>query len=262
MSTMTEGESREETEPSAVRRSRLGTSAALWSAGGAHRVEPGWWEAMSGVRSVDFNMLLCHGSDPALVTRSLELVAESKDPAVITLAGPGLANAQVLVDAGWVCIGTSPFMVLREMGSRGFEADPDVTEAGPDELPGVWEAVREAFGLTPALARIAIPENVLETPGQRLWILAENGALRSCVATVQVDAAIAVWSMATPPAWQGHGYGRRLLTTALALTASTGADESILQASPAGEPLYRALGYDVTEHWQMWSRPRWVFGRS
>jgi len=262
MSTMTEGESSRETEPSAIRRSRLGASTALWSAQGDHHVEPGWWKAMSGVRSVEFNMVLCHGSDPALVTRSLELVTESKNPAVIALAGPGLANAQVLVDAGWVCVGTSPFMVLRGIGALGFATDPDVTEAGPNDLPGVWDALEETFGLSPALARVAIPENVFETPGQRVWILANGGALRSCVATVRVDATIAVWSMATPPALQGRGYGRRLLTNALALAASAGADESILQASSVGEPLYRTLGYEVAEHWQMWSRPRWLFGRS
>ncbi len=71
-----------------------------------------------------------------------------------------------------------------------------------------------------------------------------------------------VWSMATPPAWQNKGYGRRLLTTALASSAALGVTESILQASSAGEALYRALGYEVTEYWQTWSRPRWVFGRS
>jgi GNAT superfamily N-acetyltransferase len=262
MSTMTQGEPSPETEPSAVRRSRLGASAGLWSAQGDHRVEAGWWKAMSGVRSVDFNVLACHGADPGLVTRSLECVGESKNPAVISLAGPGLANAQTLVDAGWVCIGTSPFMVLRDLGGRGFEADPDVAEAGPDDLPGVWDAVREAFELTPALARVAIPEEMFEAPGQRLWTLAVDGTVRSCVATVQVDGAMAVWSMATLSTWRGHGYGRRLLTTALARAAGEGADESILQASPAGEPLYRALGYEVTEHWQLWSRPRWVFGRS
>ena len=262
MSTTTEGEPRQETEPSALRRSQLGASAALWSAHGDHHVEPGWWKAMGGVRNVDFNSLLCHGADPAFVTRSLESVAESKNPAVITLAGPGLANAQILVDAGWVCIGTSPFMVLRGLGGHGFEADPEVTEAGPDDLPGVWDAVRDAFGLTPVLARVAIPEDVFETPGQRVWTLAVDGIVRSCVATVLVDSALAVWSMATLQIWQGHGYGRRLLTTALAGAAAGGVDESILQASPSGEPLYRALGYDVTEHWQLWSRPRWVFGRS
>ncbi len=153
-------------------------------------------------------------------------------------------------------------MVLRNVDERGYEADAEVTEAGPEDLPRLWEVVREAFGLTPALARVAIPEDVFGTPGQRVWMLTVDGAVLSAVSTVLVDSAMAVWSMATPPAWQGHGYGRRLLTTALAQAANEGATESILQASPAGEPLYRALGYDVTEHWQRWSRPRWVFGRS
>jgi hypothetical protein len=34
------------------------------------------------------------------------------------------------------------------------------------------------------------------------------------------------------------------------------------QASPSGEPLYRAPGDEVTEHWQLWSPRRWVFGWS
>jgi GNAT superfamily N-acetyltransferase len=251
-----------ETEPAAVRRSLLGQSAALWSGHGEHEVEPGWWKAMSGVRNVDFNVLVCHGPDPALVTRSLEAVGATKNPAVITLAGPGLAGAQVLVDAGWVCIGTSPFMVLEGVGEARFEVDPEVTEAGAADLPAVWDVVGETFQSGPKLAQVAIPEDVPETPGQSVWTLSVDGAVRSCVATVIVDGALMVWSMATLPAWQHRGYGRRLLTTALARGAAQGVTESILQSSPAGEPMYRALGYEVTEYWQLWSRPRWVFGRS
>jgi len=234
----------------------------LWSGHGEHEVEPGWWKAMSGARSVDFNMLVCHGTDPELVRRSLDSVGATKNPAVITLAGPGLAGAQILVDAGWVCIGSTPLMVLEHVGDLALDADPEVTEAGPADLPGVWDAVGETFQSGPALARVAIPEDVFETTGQSVWTLSVDGAIRSCVATVIVDGALMVWSMATLPGWQHRGYGRRLLTTALARGATRGVTESILQASPAGAPLYRGLGYEVTEHWQMWSRPRWVFGRS
>jgi GNAT superfamily N-acetyltransferase len=79
------------------------------------------------------------------------------------------------------------------------------------------------------------------------------------VATVVVDSVLAVWSMATRPDLQRQGYGRRLLSTALAQAASEGVTESLLLATPAGEALFRALGYRVMEHWQQWSRPRWVW---
>jgi GNAT superfamily N-acetyltransferase len=251
-----------ETEPAAVRRSLLGKSAALWSSHGEHEVEPGWWKAMSGARSVDFNVLLCHGADLRLVKRSLDCVADAKNPAMINLAGPGLAGAQILNDGGWVCIGASPIMVLENVGDLALRVDPDVVEVGPAHLPGVWDAVSETFQLSPALVRVAIPEDVFETAGQSLWTLSVDGSIRSCVATVVVDSSLMVWSMATLPAWQRLGYGRRLLTTALARNAAQGVTESILLSSPAGEPMYRVLGYEVSEYWQQWSRPRWVFGRS
>lgn len=250
------------TEMAAERRALVGQSAALWSGHGEHAVEPGWWKAMSGARIVDFNVLMCHGADPKLVERSLEHVSGTKTPTLITLAGPGLGNAQLLGDAGWVCIGSGPFMVLDQLGDRGLGPDPEVTEARPADMPSVWEAVSETFALSPELARVAIPEDVFETPGQKVWTLAVDGEVRSCVATVVVDSALVVWSMATLPAWQRHGYGRRLLRSALAQGAAEGVIESILLSTPAGYPMYRALGYEVTEYWQQWSRPRWVFGRA
>ena len=252
----------EERVPAAARRTLLGKSAILWSSHGEHRVEPAWWKAMSGVRSVDYNVLVCHGSDLDLVRQGLDAVAAANCPAMIMLAGPALAGAQILGDAGWVCIGVSPIMALQPASKAGLEIDSSVCEAGPGDLPGVWEAIRETFGLSDSLARVAIPEDVFNLHGCTVWVLAVDGEVRSCVATVIVDRALMVWSMATRPSWQHHGYGRRLLTTALARGARDGVTESILSASPAGEPLYRSLGYEVTEYWQLWSRPRWVFGRS
>jgi GNAT superfamily N-acetyltransferase len=244
------------------RRSLIGLSAAMWSRHGEHEVVRGCWKALSGAPSVDYNLLVCHGSDPGLVTSSLEAVAAAHCRAEIVLAGPGLANAQILSDAGWVCIGTAPIMVLDSIGTRAFVSDPEVTVAGPEDLPGVWDTMGQTFGVDPSLARVAIPEDVFDIEGQCVWILSVEGEIRSCVATVVVDRSVMVWSMATLRSWQHHGYGRRLLTTALMNSASHGVTESILYASPAGEPLYRSLGYQITEYWQMWSRPRWVLGRT
>ncbi len=127
--------------------------------------------------NVGFNSLVCHGADPALVTRSLDVAAATKCPLLITLAGPALGGAQLLTDGGWACIGASPFMVLGNVGDLARDVDPAVSEAGPADLPGVWEAISSTFGVGPKLARIAIPEDVFETPGQSVWVLSDDGVV-------------------------------------------------------------------------------------
>jgi GNAT superfamily N-acetyltransferase len=242
----------------AARRCILGEGTALWSSHGEHAVEPGWWKAISGVRGMNLNMFLCHGVDPELVKRSLDSVP-ARVPAVIALAGPALNGAQDLNDAGWVCIGASAFMVLEHLEDLDFDSDPEVLEAGPADLPAVWDTLCETLRYTPDMARTAIPRDVFEMPGQSVWTLSVDGRICSSVATVNVDSALVVWSMATLPSAQHRGYGRRLLSTALARAASQGVTQSMLLATPAGVPLYQALGYRVTEYWEQWSRPRWLW---
>jgi GNAT superfamily N-acetyltransferase len=252
----------QDTEPAvdlaAKKRSLFGMSTALWSSHGEHLVEPGWWKAMSGARSVNLNVVLCHGADSELVARNLGFV-NGRIPTLIGLAGPALGHAKVLCDTGLVCIGTSAFMALEDIDDLAFEFDPQAIEAGPADLSEVRDVLCETFRYTPEMARTAIPEDVCTTPGQRVWLLWVDGRICSTVATVVVDSVLAVWSMATRPDLQRQGYGRRLLSTALAQAASEGVTESLLLATPAGEALFRALGYRVMEHWQQWSRPRWVW---
>lgn len=243
-------------------RERLGYSAALWSSLGEHHVTPQSWSALSGAVSVDQNLFVCYGSDPAIVSASVAKVTESKCRALIALAGPGLDSAQVLIDEGWICVGSVPIMVLNVMPEVNFSVDPQVKEAGAEDLPRIWDALSEAYGMEPSLARVAVPAHLFDTEGQRVWTLSVEDDVRCCVATVVVDDSVMIWSMATRPHWQHHGYGRRLLCAVLGQVAIGGATNSILYSSPAGEPLYRSLGYDVAEHWQLWSRPRWVIGRS
>jgi ribosomal protein S18 acetylase RimI-like enzyme len=71
-----------------------------------------------------------------------------------------------------------------------------------------------------------------------------------------------VWSMATRPDCQGHGYGRTLLESALGQLFERGATGSLLQSSLVGQRLYGGIGYSTIEHWQLWSRPRWVMGNA
>jgi len=238
-------------------RAALGHSARLWAGRGRHVVGPDGWTALSGAVSVDFNVVVVYGDDVTTgVSVALEAVAAARVPSVIMLAGAGLGAAQQLVGAGWSAIGATPLMVRREVGGDDDPAVRRLREGG--DLAQARELIGETFGLAPELTGVALPDEAATDPALGAWGLYEDEALVSCVATVNVDGALAVWSMATPSSLQRRGHGRRLMSAVLAGGAREGASCSLLYASVAGVPFYLSLGFEVVEHWQMWSRPRWV----
>ncbi len=238
-------------------RTALGRSAVLWAAGGTHVVEPGWWMAFSGAKSVDYNAVLCHGAEGARdLRRSLEAVRAAKVPAVIMVAGPALYAVNLLAAEGWVCVDAKPLMVTTDL--RGT-VDPAARRLQPEELEAAQGLIGDAFDVPPPLAAVALPSVSADAPPREAWGLYAGDRLVSCVGVVTIDDTVVIWSMATPAAHQRQGYGRRLLSTVLETKRDARATTSVLYASAPGEPLYRALGYTVVEHWQVWSRPRWVF---
>ena len=72
-----------------------------------------WWVALSGEKSVTYNVACCQSADADVLTeRCLQPVLDLGRPATIMLAGPGLATAQTLADLGWVTVAALPLMVL------------------------------------------------------------------------------------------------------------------------------------------------------
>jgi ribosomal protein S18 acetylase RimI-like enzyme len=238
----------------------LGSAARIWARPDLHHVDEEWWTAFSGQRNVNYNLACCGSArSDVLVEHCLQPTLDLKKPAVIMLAGPGLATAQHLVDSGWITVGALPLMVLD--GPVLSSAGPD--EARPlslDELPSARDVLSESYGLDRATAEAAIPDDAVDASDRAVWGLYAQGALVSCVTTVLDDGLTVIWSMATRTDRQGRGYGRRLLEAVFVRQFAAGASGSLLHSSVAGERLYRQLGFHVVDYLQLWSRPRWVLG--
>ena len=246
----------------------LGSAARIFARPDLLLVEEEWWTAFSGQMNVNYNVACCHSARADILTRyCLEPILELKKPGIIMLAGPGLAAAQGLVDAGWITVAALPLRELHDSG-RGWEPGPPA--AGPeaarplvlDELPLARQVLSEAYGLDPASATAAIPDTAVDRPDQSVWGLYADGELVSCVTTVDEEGLVVIWSMATRVDRQGRGYGHRLLDAVFAQQFATGTSGSLLHSSAAGERLYRQLGFTVVEYLQLWSRPRWILGAS
>jgi GNAT superfamily N-acetyltransferase len=242
-------------------RSLHGATAAIWS-GDQVRVDPGRWVALSGAPGVDYNVALCHGASAGEIPRTLDEIADAGAPALVMVAGPALGEVQQLVEASWACVAATPFMAL-ELAAPGGPDDAGVRRLEPAEMDAAREIVASVFEVGPDLARTALPDATLDRPGRSAWgAFRPGGELVACLATMVVEDAVGVWSMATAPGRRREGHARRLLHGAMAGAHRSGARRCLLSASPEGEPFYRSLGFAELERWQVWSRPRWVFGRA
>jgi GNAT superfamily N-acetyltransferase len=238
----------------------LGESARIWTGGGRHEVHEAWWLALSGELNVNYNLACCQSSSPEVVTEHcLKPILDMGRPGIIMLAGPGLATAQALADAGWVSVGALPLMALTEAPAHRPEI-PGVHPLALEELPAAREILTDIFELDRSSAAAVIPDSAIGRSDMALWGLSEGDRLISSVSIAVQNGLAVVWSMGTRPEYQGQGFGRRLLEVALGEHFDRGATGSLLHSSVAGEKLYRHLGYSVLDYLQLWSRPRWVLG--
>jgi GNAT superfamily N-acetyltransferase len=238
-------------------RRRLGEGAKLWALG-RHSVEDGRWVAFSGANSLFYNMVFCHGEARGLIEASIADVNGTGVPGFISVAGAALGAVKGLVDDGWVCVGTQPFMCM----SLGRQAHPGrgplVRRLGPGEVALAQSIAAEALRLTEQEARLAVPADSAARSDVGLWGLElEQRVVSVAVASVVGPVAV-LWVAATLSSEQRKGLGRRLLELVHLELASQGAEEVLLLSSPAGFGLYKSLGYSVVEHTQLWCRPRWA----
>lgn len=248
----------------AALRNLLGASTVLWAGSRGLTQAERWWTALSGAPSAEYNVALCHGAAAGEdIVAAIEGIEAQSVPAIVMLAGEALADAQTLVRAGWICVGATPFMA-REIS--GGEGDADVRRLSIEELPAARMVVEQAFSLAPGLSDVALPDCAASGPPCSVWGVFDEAdgeeSLSACAAFVRVEDAVVAWSVATLPSRRRRGHASLLMRAALAESAREGATTALVYASAAGAPLYSALGFDVLEQWQLWSRPRWVLGRA
>ena len=217
------------------------------------------------------NSLLLYG-DPPTFQQTLDYIAQSRVVTELLVAEEGLANVQILVDAGWVCIDLRPLMRRRVQRGNEISTTRDVlgldattmTELHQaDEIAQATEVMQEAFGLNAEMLLRPISDRWNTPSNLRYWGLCDDGDMVSSAITVQVEDTVVLWNVATRASRQRRGYGRTLLAAIhRQFPVSTGVRQFLLSSSESGKRLYEDTGYEIVDWWQAWSRPRWALGRA
>jgi GNAT superfamily N-acetyltransferase len=89
------------------------------------------------------------------------------------------------------------------------------------------------------------------------WLGYQGQTPVSTTALVVCADAIGVYSVGTLPAFQRRGYAEAVMRGAIAqASAETGIERTVLQSTPAGMRLYRALGYEAVTRFQVFASRR------
>jgi ribosomal protein S18 acetylase RimI-like enzyme len=136
---------------------------------------------------------------------------------------------------------------------------------GPElEVTRVRDAAGLAVAGTVAAAGFEVPpdlfaafftSHVAAMPGLSIYVAHAQGRPVSTATAWVGDGGIGIFSVATPPEHRGRGYGSAITARAVEAGFASGADLAWLQASPLGEPVYRAMGFRQVETYLILGRP-------
>ncbi len=245
------------------------TASGLWSAarqagvilgahvdGGELRLRGRAVLFVSGGPAADFNLAMIDAGpeDEGLLVEFADRLDELGLPALFMLSAAcagrlgATARAKRLVEAG-----TAPLMSLTEQvaeppaGAYTVERVTDLRQLG-----AVTDLTAAAFALDREwVSRTFCSPNFLHAPGISFFLASRNGEPHSSVCTTG-QGTVGIWSMATPPELQRRGAGKAALLGAIAHHLRQGAEAFYLIATPAGKPLYDAVGFRTVEEFPIW----------
>ena len=163
----------------------------------------------------------------------------------------------------WAPLGDTAFVAeLVEAGGSVIDDDTPMlsvsgrlpTASGLQVRPASTEGDRQAFGRLcetgydkPGLAWLLDHHQCYDAPGT-IWAVADDGTGDRGVGCGYLDGATGgIFYVATPEEHRGRGVAAAITTWLVNQLVDGGAARVVLQASDAGLPVYRRLGFDTVE---------------
>ncbi len=219
--------------------------------------EPGALAGVTGVALPTLNGVWAHGTDvsPDVIGDLLDRVAATGLPHCLQVR-PAASDllAGLVAARGMTPAGNVPLMALA--GPARLTAAPPAgltfRELVPDEAHVHAEMTAAGFELPLEPFRQLVTPAMLSAPGARCYLGEVDGRAVTTGLSHTSGAYAAIFNIATLPAYRLRGYGAAVTARAVADGIAAGAEWSWLQASEAGYPVYRRLGFRTVEDWPSW----------
>jgi RimJ/RimL family protein N-acetyltransferase len=209
----------------------------------------------SGMDVPFFNQVSLYSQSVDVLAEALKPLYEKNVVHAVYLGGAALAHAEALKLRGYVNKGATPLMaysldpaVDHHQLREGLSFVRVATEA---DLKICSDLLISAFGIPEETVWTYIAPTLSREDSYRYYIL-DNGVPVSTAFFVKTGTFLGCFDVATPAEHQRKGYGDELMRSVFTTHAAIGDELVVLQASDAGQPLYRRLGFQFVEYIQSW----------
>jgi hypothetical protein len=141
--------------------------------------------------------------------------------------------------------------VPRDQASA-FEVRQMDTDADIDAMQAMF---LDVHGYEPELTAAMHGGAIRADDGVTGWVAWDGDQAVSLAFVTQVETSLGLWEVMTPPQHRRRGAARAVVATALRSVASSSTlpiERTLFWSSPAGRPLYDALGFRVGDTVQAW----------
>ena len=218
-----------------------------------------WFFAATGADHVDLNQAALFGEagseDAEVLARTVveagvpcllgcsDGVLERVAPALTAAGFQHLPNREAIFRRPGLpeALGPSPFAVRR------VRSDADIVA-----MQAIFE---ETHGYDPATIAALFGGRVKGDDGLSAWIAWDGPKPISFAIVIELGATLSLWEVMTPARHRRRGGARAVVNAALAGAVTVAAGriaETLFWASPAGRPLYEAMGFVIADDVDVW----------
>jgi GNAT superfamily N-acetyltransferase len=212
---------------------------------GAHQEGKGWHRLLTRLPHPYGNVaVLDPGADGRAAQEAMEPFAGADYPvcAICLDPEPTTEADRLLKSTGYTVIEPMPLMAvqLAKLLETRLPEGVEFLEIGDPEL---WAGPFAAgFGVPIEIGRLCAAS--VNNPEFRLFAARRDTQILGTSMLVLLDGLAGIYCVATLPEERGKGIGAHMTAEPLRLAAAQGYETGILQASDAGYPVYRRLGFE------------------
>jgi N-acetylglutamate synthase len=190
---------------------------------------------------------------PAVVSSMLDEVAATGLPHSLQLRpNSDRALTELAGKRGMRPDGEVPIMRLDTIPADSHPAGLSIRQLAPDEVLAHVQVATAVFHLSQDDYLRLCPPDLLWRGSFRAYTGEVNGQPVTTAVSVTQGRHTAIFSVATLPDFRGRGFGGAVTARAVADGLAAGASWCWLQSSDSGYPVYRDLGFETIEWWQLW----------
>ncbi|MBW3555879.1 MAG: GNAT family N-acetyltransferase [Actinobacteria bacterium] len=123
-------------------------------------------------------------------------------------------------------------------------------QEGEASMDDYRRVLSEGFEVPPSLAEIFAARAAVASARIRPLVGYLDEQPVACAALLLTGDVAGVYNVATTPAYRRRGFARALTAAAVSAGVESGAAVAALQSTPAGEPLYRKMGFRTVTHYR------------